>query len=439
MALSYSAALERLQEVAQSLRACRTRQQESVPLEDAVGRIASCDLASPKSTPEHDTSAMDGYAIRSQATTAASLENPAVFRIHGTVAAGDDPRHLVAVPDGDGVEPCVEIMTGGIFPDGAPEFDACVKVEDTLLATARGRGCERYVLVTKPVNPNANRRFAGNDIGKGDVIVRRGESIRLSHLMPLASVGFESAPVLRKLRVGVFSTGKELVRGKGGAADVNGPYLTAALRGMAVDADFLGTLDDDPATLQYHLQREADSALYDVILTSGAVSVGKFDFVRQVLDRMSAEIVFHGLAIRPGHPVLFALVPSADRKTAFFGLPGNPGAAAACFRFLVVPYLRSTQGQGLEQAEMARLRRSPDHNRHKNMGPGHELDSFRHGVLEAINGELVVEATEQQSPAKLWPFIRANSWIHVERDRELEEAGLVKCYPISPGNVAAAL
>ncbi|KAK4243681.1 MoeA, N-terminal and linker domain-containing protein [Corynascus novoguineensis] len=391
--------------------------------QDALGRVAGKDVISPKSIPKYDTSAMDGYAICSEVTKNASPQTPVLLGVLGTIAAGDDPEEVIKQVRTDAVDTtnhCLEIMTGAIFPDG---YDACVKIEDTVPENEH-KG--RSILIMKPVSWRANRRSVGCDILEGDVIIPQGKVVESSHILPLASVGIDSVPIARRPHVGVWSTGKEMVNGRGATRDTNGPYLTAAVKEMGLHADFLGVLADDPSALRDALQNAADSADFDVLITSGAVSKGKFDHIRGVLGQIGAEIIFHGLGVRPGHPVLFALVPGARGKTAFFGLPGNPGASSACFRFLIVPYLRALQGQPVAQPMLARLVRQPTTTKTKHgCHAMQDTDCFRHGVLS-------ITAT-----AKLGPFITANCWIHLRPHHSNAPASptgadLVECYPLSP-------
>ncbi|KXX77639.1 Molybdopterin molybdenumtransferase [Madurella mycetomatis] len=443
MALAYSEAIERLLHIAQHQRNSRLEYQRHVPLGESTGGVVAHDLVSPKSIPEYDTSAMDGYAIYSGATAGAAPETPVLFRVEGILAAGDLPKELPKpITNRDGqVEPCVEIMTGAIFPECGPTgkpYDACVKVEDAVLVDSPHQGHSgRHILVVKPIAPNANKRFANSDICKGDIIISKGEAVRPCHIMTLAAVGFEFIPLIRKPRVAIFSTGRELVNGKGATRDANGPYLAATAREMGLDVDFLGIVDDDAARLHCQAEKMANSGLYDLVITSGAVSKGKFDHVRQVLEQLDAEIVFHGLAIRPGHPALFALLPTKGaRKTAFFGLPGNPGAAAACFRFLTVPYLRALQGQPPEPPILARLS-SPRGVCNLKSAP--QTDCFRLGLLSTtLEGQLTVQSNPDHSPAKLGPFLSANCWIHLKSDffpPPTSSGLLVECYPVSPAGI----
>lgn len=436
MTLSYSDALAKIIDAA---RIQKKSSHEEAPLDRAVGRITAHDIISPKSLPAHDTSAMDGYAIYAHTTESASPQTPVLLRVHGTIAAGNDPEAMELGPgDTDAAAPCVEIMTGAIFPDGplGRPYDACVKVEDTLIAappTPPGDGASRHILITKPVVPGANKRFARSDVAEGDVVVGEGQVIRPSHILPLASLGFESVTVARRPRVGVFSTGLELVNGNGATGDANGPYLTAAARDMGAEAYFLGILDDDPQKV-YHCIREAThSGRYDVIVTSGGVSKGKADYVPNVLLRLNADIVFHGLSIRPGHPVLFCKIPTHRGQVPFFGLPGNPGAAAACVRFLTMPYLRFLQGQDMERPLPSKLCRLEHWKVKQNGDCGVTMDYFRHGVLSGTpEGMLAVEPSQEQSPAKLGPFATANCWIHFKSGKVEREGDMVDCYPLSP-------
>ncbi|KAI1055646.1 hypothetical protein LB505_010005 [Fusarium chuoi] len=327
---------------------------ESVSIEDAAGRVSTCDHYSPISTPEFDTSAMDGYAICSESTKSASADHPVFFCVKGTIAAGDDSFALPSCHTPDEPQPCFEIMTGARFPEGVlgEVFDACVKVEDVTRTIAKEAGLGTCVAIRKPVPRYANRRFAGEDIQKGDLVMERGITIRTSHIMPLASVGIDKIQVEKKPRVCIWSTGNELTSH---IRDVNGVYLTAASKEAGVDATFGGSITDEVDALVHTIKSQLESPAVDILITSGGVSVGKLDYIRQALETLGATIVFHVVAVRPGHPVLFALLPSARGEIAFFGLPGNPGAAATCFRFLTVPYMRYLLGQEPEKPVLARL------------------------------------------------------------------------------------
>ncbi|KNA98441.1 hypothetical protein FOXG_02794 [Fusarium oxysporum f. sp. lycopersici 4287] len=398
---------------------------EVVPIEEAVGRVSACDHFSPISTPEFDTSAMDGYAICSASTRLASAEHPAFFCVKGTIAAGDDSLTLPSRHTRDGPEPSFEIMTGGRFPQGelGEVFDACVKVEDTIRIAAKEPGLGTCIAISKPIPRYANRRFAGGDIQKGDLVMKKGVTIGTSHIMPLASVGIK--------------TTQSHIR------DVNGVYLTAASKEAGADATFGGSITDEVDALVQTIKDRLGSSAVDIMITSGGVSVGKFDHVRQALETLGATIVFHGVAVRPGHPVLFALLPSAWGEVAFFGLPGNPGAAAACFKFLTVPYISHLLGQEPEKPVLARLENLQlgSSSRKSIMDApnrGLNCDRFRPGVLQMTGGEglTVHEAAGVLGPSKMAPFVQANCWIHIKANEAIETGQMVYCYPMGDSLVS---
>lgn len=244
--------------------------------------------------------------------------------------------------------------------------------------------------------------------------------------------------------MGIWTTGSEFALADSTAApDINGPFLTASCNEFGADAYHLGYLADDLKTMNHGFGDTANEGDFDVLITTGAVSVGKFDFVRDALGSLSAEILFHGASIRPGHPVLFAILPSRNRRkpTAFFGLPGNPGAAAACFRFLVVPYLRRWLDMPVEGPIRAFAKRFGDdatrtkHNHVIFQGKSGS-DCFVPGHLVATSGGYSdVHVCSKTSPAKLDPFISSTCWVHIQSGHDVLENHIVDCYPTSLASI----
>lgn len=444
---------------------------EDLPLISAVGRISVCTYVSPRSTPGFDSSAMDGFAIRSAGTDHASSETPAIFQVSAVAAAGHVPTNLSAATSEvrQYHEPCAQIMTGARVPElelngDRFSFDSIVKVEDVCtFDLMTNNGPVPCIKVWRPVAKNTNKRWAGNDLAKGDIVVRAHEVIRPQHVMVMASLGIRHVQVLRKLRVGIWSTGDELhsetavVSADSKIMDANGPYLVAALTEHGVEAEFLGVLTDDATLFQQALLRATHAGTFDVLISSGAVSKGEFDFVPVALQGIADEVHFHGVAIRPGHPVLFATVPSnlhrhvecdarePTRSTsqshpaavAYFGLPGNPVATAASFRFLVLPFLRYLHRRPPEVAIRARLKlkheigipsSSCEHGQRSKIW---HIDQFRHGIVQRTGqDEWMVELSRDQSPAKLQPLLHANCWCHIPGLMSLKDGILVDCFPL---------
>ncbi|KAK5938540.1 hypothetical protein PMZ80_009511 [Knufia obscura] len=360
-------------------------ERSKIALLDALNRRSATRVVASQSTPQHDTSAMDGYAVCSSSTLTASEENPLLLRVVDYIAAGDSPN--LKWHDGD-LRPasvCVEIMTGARFPENSMSFlDSVVKVEDVVVGedwSADRSVVSRHILLRKPVNSFQHRRPAGSDIKEGTVVVEEGDIIRPKHIAALASLGVVDIEVLRPskevinerqmnvpakhLRIGILSTGSEIVDSsqrclcskraeldKQRIPDSNGPYLISTLRSACPSAKVihLGIAGDNEDALTEKLMTAIDTKDLDIIVTSGGVSRGRYDLVREVVEtRLKGRIKFHGARMRPGAPVLFGTLdtqsgkrPSPGRRQiTFFGAPGNPLAAAVTLRFFVLPYVLS--------------------------------------------------------------------------------------------------
>jgi molybdopterin molybdotransferase len=440
MTISYRESLEIIHRVAERCCAEGGKPTEMVPLLEALGRIAAKDHTSPIQTPPNDTSAMDGFAVSSRATAGATSDEPVAFILKGTLAAGDSPITLANEPE-NGAYPCVEIMTGAQFPvsTSAMPFDACVKIEDTIslgsFVVPTDSKPRAHISVKKPLSTFENRRFAGSDMKEKDIILAAGQVVCARHVMALASVGITEVTARRKLRVAVWSTGNELSEGsKADRRDSqifnsNGPYLSAALLELGVHVEYKGILRDDQSSLDVAL-RSVGSDVCDLVVTTGAVSKGKYDFILPALEELRADIHFHGVAIRPGHPVLFATTKFGTRDIPMFGLPGNPIATAACFRFLVVPFLRMVLGQEVERPETVEILSSSHSPTLPFKSPSH-LDCFRHGDVKMdVKNRKVVVLSDNQSPAVISHFAGSNCWVHIPCERAREhDSSVVYCYP----------
>ncbi|PYH40213.1 molybdopterin molybdotransferase MoeA [Aspergillus saccharolyticus JOP 1030-1] len=433
MPLSYLDALERIRcEAEQDAIAFRSGF-ERLSIDKAVSRISQVTYRCHEATPKYDTSAMDGYALNSAATQSATPETPIIFRVCGTIAAGDEPLRIDNGTVSD-IPPCVEIMTGAPFPQNAGDrqFDCCVRLEDVTAISVSGYPC---IGIRKPATFQQNRRLAGGDFSPGDIIISAGQVIQPSHIMALASVGIMEVHVTRKTVVGVFSTGNEVERvcrrGQHHIADANGPYISASLQAQGSEVDFLGTLEDNSDAITHGIRAASNTNRYDVLISSGAVSAGKYDFVPSALQNLHVRQVFHKIAIRPGHPVLFAKIPISARKAVergvrgdryevpFFGLPGNPVASAACLQFLVAPYLKHLQKQSPEPVLEATIcqfgdSKPPDRALAQLLlKVPKDLDVFRPGVTQRRIADHLEVTPLEHSSWKVKPFLEANCWIHV--------------------------
>ena len=295
---------------------------ERVPLADALGRVAAEDVASARAVPADDNSAMDGYAVRG-----ADLTGPGVrLRVVGVAPAGT----VAATPLAPGT--AWKIFTGSVVPPGA---DTVVKVEDT-------DGGAGEVTIVAPPARGANVRHAGEDIAVGAVVVRAGTGLGPADLGVLASVGRSSVQVVQRPRVAIVSTGAELIEidatpAPGQVVNSNAASLAAAVVEAGGVPVVLPIVRDRREDIRAAL---AEAARADVVLSSGGVSVGDFDFVKEEFDALGVARRFWKVAQKPGKPLTFG---RRDR-TLFFGLPGNPVSALVCFLVYVRPALRKMAG-----------------------------------------------------------------------------------------------
>lgn len=434
----------------------------SIPVEEAVGRVCRDNYYSLCSTPETDTSAMDGYAVNSESTQGASISSPLILCVKGTMAAGDQPLELSSSWE-DGVLMCTEIMTGAQFPASTSDmqFDACVRIEDT--TPVRGLcASSKYVQIVGPVRKNQNRRFAGTDFRKKDIIVSAGSAIRPHHVMAFASLGINEVAVYPRTRIAVLATGSELIdfgsyKTKNHIYNSNGPYVSAVLRELGADVTNLGIVKDDSVEFENLMSGLCDAS-YDVIITTGAVSEGKYDFIGRGIESIGAKVLFHKVGIRPGHPVLLATLPSrhnkvgdgnalsGSRSIAFFGLPGNPLAAASCLRFLVIPYLRSLHRQPPEKAMPARLdiivTETEGLERPCTLSPTifkpSHLHVFWHGSLRFGLDGTKARISSDQGSGKVRPLLASNCWISVPQGRgSLDGDDLIDTFPLYPDSLGS--
>jgi len=292
-----------------------------VPLADALGAVTSDAVVSAEAVPPFPNSAMDGYAVRAADTAGAPVD----LKVVGMIAAGTAGD--LAVGPGE----AARIMTGAPMPEGA---DAIVLVERT-----RTEGDVVTIEIT--VEPGTSVRGTGEDVHAGDVVVGPGTVLTPGHLGVLASVGVDRVRVHRRPRVGVLSTGDELVESgplaRGQIRDSNRPTLVALLRESGFEAVDLGVARDDEASVTDAIERAV--AECDAVLTSGGVSMGDLDYVKVVLDQIG-EMRWMQIAIRPAKPFAFGTV----RGVPVFGLPGNPVSSMVSFELFARPALRKMSG-----------------------------------------------------------------------------------------------
>ena len=305
------------------LAAVRPLGEEEVPLLDALGRATAADVVSPASVPSFDNSAMDGYAVRGAELQSGRRE----FRVSVDIPAGR------FVDDGVAEGEAAKIMTGAPMPPGV---DTVVPVEVTEQHDDR-------LVVLDLVATGANVRRAAEDLAAGDVLFPRGSRLGPAEIGLLASVGCEIVTVARRPRVAILATGSELVplgQPLSPGQIHNSNSFTAYGQVLAAGAEpvLLGIARDD---LDETRRLLAQALERDVIITSGGVSVGEYDFVKQVQEELGVERRFWGVATKPGKPLAFGV----RGDSLVFGVPGNPVAAMVSFEMYIRPAILALQGR----------------------------------------------------------------------------------------------
>ena len=369
---------------------------EEVPLADALGRVLREDVAAPGDVPQRDNSAMDGYAVRAEDVANA----PVSLRVIDDLPAGTVAKKAVVAGT------AIRIMTGALLPDGA---DAVVQVELT------DAGAD-VVRVHEAVPRGANVRKRGEDMRAGDIVLRDGTPVRAGELGVLASVQQRVVRVGRRPEIAIFSTGDEVIdvdapRALGKVVNSNAYALAALAREAGALPRMLPIVPDRAEATVAAIESALTS---DFVVSSGGVSAGAFDFVKDALDALGAETKFWQVAMRPGKPVVLSRL----RDRLYFGLPGNPVSCMVSFALFVAPSIRKAMGQQraiLPPVVQVRLA-APIR------GKGERRTYFRVRVV-AADGELLAQPAPTQGSGVLTSMIGANGLAILERGVTRADAG----------------
>ena len=410
--ISYNEALELILKHSQAL-----LETETVEIMQSHGRILAEKLYAPISLPSYNNSAMDGYALCTEETLLATPENPICFKQTECVAAGELPE----TPDYAPLN-TIEIMTGAPVPD---HFDAVVPIENIKKPIVHH---SNMVGITAPLKIGANIRYQGEDIQEGNLLLSEGDEITPQKIMTLTGVGIQNISVFKKPNVLVLSTGKELAVNQPLDTnflihDCNSPFLQSSLQNKNacnVKVDHILSDTDEEFTTFMQTQL-AHKNCPNIIISTGAVSAGKYDFIPRSLKRIGAEIIFHKAAIRPGKPILFAILPNG---AFYFGLPGNPSAAASGLRFFVAPLIRQLNKIPREKPIYAYLDQT--HTLKKSLcfflKAHHYIDEKGISRVTILPG---------QASFMISPMLQANAWVKIdETPSTTPHDTLVAVYPM---------
>jgi molybdopterin molybdotransferase len=360
---------------------------EYIALPQAAGRVLAEAVRASRDVPPFRNAAMDGYAVRAVDVGTAGEQTPVALPILEVVGAGAVPQQTVTVGT------AIKIMTGSPMPDGA---DAVVRIEDT-------QELDGQVRILSSVAPGAHVRHPGEDMRSGETVLTPGRELRPADIGLLASLGIAVVPVSQRPSVAILATGDELVDlgqplGPGQIVNSNAYTLAAAVEEAGGMPRLLGIVRDTPASTRAAF-REAFAS--DMVLSTGGVSMGTFDLVRQALADLGVVERFWKVAQKPGKPLTFG---RRDR-VAVFGLPGNPVSSLVCFYVYVRPALRAMLG--LDRLHFATASATADEDIRTTRG----LTEFVRCTLDGEPGAYRARATGSQSSGVLRSMSRGHGLI----------------------------
>jgi molybdopterin molybdotransferase len=366
------------------------REQETLPLMQAHGRILAQDVVSPISVPPHDNSAMDGFALRGAELLAGQASN---FKVVGTAFAG------AAWQGNVGAGECVRIMTGAIMPAGldtvAPQ--ELVKTEGDTVQIPSGL-----------LQAGDNRRLLGEDLMAGQAALSAGARLTPAACGLLASLGLLTVTVWRRPKVAYFSTGDEILSlgeapREGAVYDSNRYTVAGLVQALGCELIDMGVVRDDPAALEQAFVDAAAQA--DAIITSGGVSVGEADHTKAMMKKLG-DVAFWRIAMRPGRPMAVGRITKGERSAVLFGLPGNPVAVMVTFAAFARPALQQLMGWQAPPLPLLKAK-STEALRKK---PGRT--EYQRGIVSTnAAGELQVSITGNQGSGVLSSMVQANGLI----------------------------
>jgi len=365
----------------------------------SINKISTSVCLSTKNVPSFNNSAMDGYALRYKNTLFIDRLKPKSFIIVDTVMAGEHREF----DDLDG-EFVVEIMTGARVPFA---FDSIIKFEDVLL----NKNDKSEIIINRTVKLGENVRKIGEDFFVGDILLRKGDVISSSHILTLSAADIKNVTILKQPKIYLLCTGNEImdshdtydISKKTCISNSAGPYIINFLKLLDLNVNYLGVIKDIEQSFINKVNSILNSNVVSLIITTGAVSKGHADFIPRVLRSMGVDILFHGVKMKPGKPILFARF---NPYNYFFCLPGNPISSIIGLRFFIYPFLRFLFGQGFEKPLKAKL--AFDYT------PVRKCDIFLKAYCYSNNAVLYVRILESQESFKVGAMLVSNAFVFLK-------------------------
>ena len=387
---------------------------ESVISINSLNRVTSTNVYSGINYPADDNAAFDGFAINSNDTKKINKKLPKEFRIIGSIAAGAKPFKKSIKKFNT-----VEIMTGGILPKG---FDTIIPIEQIKFYPSKIK--RNSIKIDKKISKYNHVRFKGSDYKKNELVIKKSTIIHPNHILALKTLGIKNIKVKKKLNILFFSTGNEIsnkdIISDWQVRNSNAYYIRSLNNNFLFNFKDGGILRDAHEKVFEDKIKKMITSNTDIIITSGAVSAGKFDFVPSVIKTFKLSNYFKSVAIRPGKPVLFAKIKG--KQKIIFGLPGNPMSSAACFRFFVYPYISNILKINVERPIKAILK--------NNFIKKKEFTRFAKSKLNTTNnGKIEVEILKGQESFRIKSFIKSNIWTLLPAGKSKFQKGeIVDCF-----------
>ncbi len=387
-------------------------QDEEISSKNSLNRVVAKDIISPSDHPLGDNAAFDGFAINSKDTKNLSKNNPKQFRIVGSIAAGNKPFNKKVKKFNT-----IEIMTGGII---SKPFNTIIPIEQINFFPNIQN--PRSIIIDRKISKNNHVRFKGSDYKKGELIIKKGTIIQPNHILALKTLGVQKIKVKKKINIIFFSTGNEISNSNKipnwKVRNSNSHYIENLSKNFLFNFKNAGILKDNHQILFRSKIKKILNSKFDIILTSGAVSAGKFDYVPSIVKKFKTTEYFKSAMIRPGKPILFARIG----KKAIFGLPGNPISSSACFRFFVYPYLENILNLTPEKPIKAILKNSFEKKKNITRFIKSKLNTTK-------NGKVQVELLPGQESFRINSFVKSNMWAVLRNGQSKFKKGeIIDCF-----------
>ncbi|MDC1129513.1 molybdopterin molybdotransferase MoeA [Candidatus Pelagibacter sp.] len=384
---------------------------ELIDSSKSINRINVLDIYCTVNYPAGTNAAFDGFAINSKDTNQLNKNNLQNFKILKTISAGDNPK-LNKIKKYE----TVEVMTGALIPKG---FDTIIPIEKITFNLDN-----KYISIDDKIKKNQHIRHAGSDYKKKDLIIKKGTIIQPSHILAFRTLGITKVKVKKKPNILFFSTGNEISNNKNivnwKVRNSNSHYIKSLSNNFLFNFIDGGILRDTDVKLFKQKLKKSIKSKIDIIITSGAVSAGKHDFVPLVVKKFDLSNFFKGVLIRPGKPILFAKFKNVEK--VIFGLPGNPISSSACFRFFVYPYVLNILGAMNEKPFKARLK--------NNYSKSKRVIRFLKAKLTSTNdGKLEIQVLKGQESYRIKSFVESNVWgLFKDGQSNFKKGELIDCF-----------